>query len=176
MGDGSIDLPTFLIEVVPAEIPVKNGFEQLWIAPKHRSGREAERAVSFDVVEIEAFEKGAGFDVVAVLMPPARIVFDPEAESVVLNRIHNACLGRLKGFKIGGGNFFAANQVVQAVKKPTAECIAVRAFFRVELKDEVVVENLILKANDEWSDVASDVPKSSNINFLCILNSLENMF
>lgn len=55
MGDGSIDLPAFLIEVVPAEIPVKNGFEQLWLAPEHRPGWEAKLAVSFNVVEIEAF-------------------------------------------------------------------------------------------------------------------------
>ena len=45
------------------------------------------------------------------------------------------------------------------MKEPAAECIAVRAFFGVELKDKIVIENLVFKANDERSDVASYVLK-----------------
>ena len=70
---------------------------------------------------------------------------------------------------------FAANQVVQAVKEPAAECIAVRAFFGVQLEDEVVVEDLIFKANDEWSDVASDISEMSDFNF-CALSTRAKMF
>ena len=118
------------------------------------------------MVELEAFEERAGFAVVAILMPPAGIMLDAEAESVIFNRIYNSCLLRLKCFEIGCGNNVAANQVVQTVKKPATECIAVRAFFRVKLQDEVVVEDLILEANDEWGDVASDVAEGSNFDFM----------
>ena len=176
MGNGSIDLPALLVEVVPAEIPVKNWFEQFWFAPEHRPGWEAKPAVSFDVVEFEPFEEGACFAVVAILVSPAGIMLDAEAESVIFNRIYNSCLSWLKRFEIGGCNNVAANQVVQAVKKPAAECIAVRAFFGVKLQDEVVVEDLILEANDKWGDVASDVAEGSNFDFMCIINSCENGF
>ena len=90
-------------------------------------------------------------------------------------RIHNACLWTLEGFEIGCCNGFAANQVVQAVKEPAAERIAVGAFFRVELKNEVVVEDLILKANDEWSDVASNVSEMSYVNPLGVFNTCKNV-
>ena len=46
MGDCSIDLSTLFVEIAPAEIPVENGFEQVWLAPEHRPGREVELAVS----------------------------------------------------------------------------------------------------------------------------------
>ena len=108
-------------------------------------------------------------------MAPTGIVFDSEAEGVVLNRIHNTCLWRLEGFEVGCCNGFAANQVIQAVKEPAAERIAVGAFFRVELKDEVVVEDLILKANDEWSDVASNVAEMPDVNSLGIFNTCKNV-
>ena len=92
MGDGSIDLTPFFVEVVPVQVPVKNGFEQLWLAPEHRPGWEAELTVALDVVEIEAFEKRIGFGVVSVLMAPAGIMFNSETESVILNGIDNSCL------------------------------------------------------------------------------------
>ena len=91
VGEGPIDLPTFLIKVVPAEIPVKNGFKGLWLTPEHRPGWGAELAVSCDVVEIEAYQEWIGLCVVAIFMAPAGIVFNPKAEGVVLNWINNAC-------------------------------------------------------------------------------------
>ena len=109
-------------------------------------------------------------------MAPAGIVLNSEAECVVLNRIHDACLWRLESFEIGGCNGFAANQVVKAVKEPAAERIAVGAFFGVELKDEVVVEDLIFKANEEWSDVASNVFEVTNVNPLGIFDLCKNVF
>ena len=45
-------------------------------------------------------------------MAPAGIVLNSEAESIVLNRIHNAYFWRLKGFKVGRCDGFAANQIV----------------------------------------------------------------
>jgi len=40
---------------------------------------------------MEAFEEGSGFGVVAILMAPARIVLNAEAEGVVFDWIDNAC-------------------------------------------------------------------------------------
>ena len=47
-------------------------------------------AVSSDVAELELFEESVGFSEVAIFVAPARIVFDPEAEGIVLNWIDNS--------------------------------------------------------------------------------------
>ena len=101
-------------------------------------------------------------------------MFDPKAEGIIFNRIDNACFFRLKGLEVGGCDGFAANQVVQAVQKPAAEGIAVRTLFGVQLEDQVVIENLIAKANDEGGDVASDVAEMTDFNLLCISDALKD--
>ena len=101
MGDGPVDLPAFFVKVFPGEIPVKQGFQERWLAPEHCSSGETELAVSCDVVEIEACQEGIGFFVVAIFMTPAGIVFNPKADGVVLNWIDNSCLWGLKGFEVG---------------------------------------------------------------------------
>ena len=60
------------------------------------------------------------------------------------------------------------------MKEPTAECIAVGTFLGVELKDDVIVENLILEANDKWGDVAPDVSEGPDVESLGIFNSCKN--
>ena len=60
------------------------------------------------------------------------------------------------------------------MKAPAAECIAVRTLFGMQLEDVVVIENLIPKANNEWSDVASDIAEVSDFDLLCIFNSRKN--
>ena len=62
------------------------------------------------------------------------------------------------------------------MKEPTAECIAVRAFFGVEFEDEVVVEDLIFKANNEWSDIASNVVEMPYFSLLNIFDSCKTFF
>ena len=86
-------------------------------------------AVSSDVAELELFKESVGFSEVAIFVAPARIVFDSEAGGIVFNWIDNSCVCRLKCLEIGGDNGLVANQIVQAVQKPAAECIAVRALF-----------------------------------------------
>ena len=127
------------------------------------------------MVEIEACQEGIGFFVVAIFMAPAGIVFNPKAERVVLNWIDNSCLWGLKGFEVGCCDGFAANQVVQAMKKPATECIAVRTLFGMQLEDVVVIEDLISKANNEWSDVAPDIAEVSDFDCSCIVNLRENI-
>ena len=80
----------------------------------------------------------------------------------------------MKCLEIGGGDCFVANQIVQAVQKPATECIAVWALFRMQLENEIIFQNLVAKANDEWGDVASDIAEMLNIYFLCILNVLKD--
>ena len=132
-------------------------------------------AFSFDLVEIVAIEEGFGFGVVAILMAPAGIVLNSEAKGIVFDRINKSCICWFEGLKIGCCNHFTANQVVQAVKEPAAECIAVRTLFGVQLEDVVVIENVISKANNEWSDVASDISEVSDFDPLCVVNVRKNI-
>ena len=45
----------------------------------------------------------------------------------------------------------------------------------MQLEDVVVIENLIPKANNEWSDVASDIAEVSDFDLLCVFNSRKNI-
>ena len=126
------------------------------------------------MAEVESFQESVGFAEVAIFMAPTWIVFNSEAKGIVLDWVDNACFFRLKDLEIGGGDGFVANQIVQTVQKPAAERIAVRAFFWVQLENEVVVEDLRSKSNDEWSDVASDVAEMSNFNLLRIIDAFKD--
>ena len=44
----------------------------------------------------------------------------------------------------------------------------------MQLEDVVVIEDLISKANDEWSDVASDIAEVSDFDRSCIVNLCES--
>ena len=92
MGDCPINLPTLFIKVVPIKTPVQNWLEERWLAPKHRPGWELELAFSFDLVEVVVIEEGSGFGVIAILMAPAGIVLNSEAEGIVFDRINKSCI------------------------------------------------------------------------------------
>ena len=92
VGDCSIDLPPFFVKILPIQVPVKNRFKQLGLAPEHGASRKSELAVSFDMTEIESLQESVGFAEVAIFMAPAGIMFDPEAEGIIFNGIDNARL------------------------------------------------------------------------------------
>ena len=45
----------------------------------------------------------------------------------------------------------------------------------MQLEDEVVLQNLITKPNEEWSDIASDVAEMSDFYFLSIVDPCKDI-